>query len=179
MVWNHPRCPRENAQVERSHGVLQHWVEPKTCPDAQTLQQRLDEASRRQREAYPSVKGESRLQAHPSLRGRPRPFSEADWQLERVCQFLAQGRWRRHAAKAGQISLYNRPYSAGRAWANQEVFVRFDPASREWVIQNDQGVEVARHPAKEITQETIQSLNVTHRKAPKRGVEPVETRKTS
>ena len=165
MIWNHPYCPRENAQVERSHGVLQQWVQPKTCPDTETLQRRLDDASRRQREVYPSVKGVSRLQAYPELTKNSRPFS--DWRLERVGEFLAKGRWRRHASKTGQISLYNRCYCVGRAYGNQDVFVHLDACTQEWVMQNGQGAEIARHRAKGMTVEAILNLNVTHRKTPR------------
>lgn len=175
MVWNRPHCPQENAQVERSHGVLKPWSEPETCPDVATLARRLCEAARRQREVYPSVKGASRLRAYPSLTSNPREYSESDWSLDRVCEFLAKGRWRRHADKVGQISLYNRRYSIGRAHGNQDVFVHLDAQTREWFVQDSRGTEIARHPAREITAEAIQSLKVTHRRNSKRSEEPAQT----
>lgn len=157
VVWNRPCHPQENGRVERSHGVLQQWVEPQTCPTVGALEERLEQASRRQREAYPSVEGRSRLAAYPSLASCPRPYDDTEWDLARVCDFLSQGRWRRRVGKMGQISLYNHRYQAGRALASQI----------EWVLLNDRGEEVIRHLARELTVETIQSLNVMRRKPPR------------
>ena len=52
----------------------------------------------------------------------------------------------------------------GRAWARQEVVVRFDASSRYWVVSNQDGDVVKQLPAKELTREQIMALAVSRRR---------------
>ena len=163
-----PRRCQENGRVERSHGVLGRWAEPATCPDAAALQARLTEASRRQRERYPAVAGQSRLAAYPALRAGGQPYDPAQegkvFDEQRVWDHLGTGRWRRRVDRVGRISVYNRALGVGRRWAGQEVTLRFDPKAVAWVVRDDAGTEIKRHPAPELSRERILALEVTHRR---------------
>jgi hypothetical protein len=172
VIWNHPCRPKENAKVERTQGVTQQWVEPGRCSGRPDLAQRLEWAIRIQREEYPALRGKTRLESYPALRQRRRPYvrseEEALWDLTRVAAFLSRGVWRRQVSKTGQISLYNRNYRVGRGHAGQEVSVRFDATGRQWVVQDAQGQELARHAAEQITREQIMNLHVMHRRIVKK-----------
>lgn len=102
-----------------------------------------------------------------TLRTTARPYRSAEeperWSLERVKGFLATGRWRRRVDKVGRIRLYNNPYSVGRAYKGQDVFVEFEPSETAWVFRDKAGKEVGRKPAKEITVGSIVNLEVSHR----------------
>ena len=95
VIWNKPRCPRMNGVVERSQGVTQQWVEPRTLADPDQLQARLDWAVGIQRDLYPAVAGRSRREAFPALATPRRPYriedEDAVWCLDRVDQFSWRG----------------------------------------------------------------------------------------
>jgi hypothetical protein len=171
MNWNRPRHPQENARVERAHGTVKQWVEAATCQGLSQLQQRLDRAVVIQREQYPTADGYSRSRLHPQLLEGGRPYhpeaEEESWSLARVCEYLSQGIWQRRVSGNGQVSLYNRNYTAGKRVARQQVSVRFEAVTREWVMMDERGNEVRRHHSLEISKERICCLEVTRRKVTK------------
>lgn len=168
MNWNPPRHPWCNPKVERCNGVTQQWAEPQACADLPTLQQRLDWAGRTQRQEYPSIQGVPRLEAYPQLLDPWRPYGMGDecriWDLSHVDAFLAKGTWCRRADCYGLISVYNRNKCLGKAYHGQEVWLRFDPTNRHWVVSDSQGEVIARFVAEELSRERIMKLEVSHRK---------------
>jgi hypothetical protein len=168
VIWNRPRRAQDNGCVERTHGVIVQWVEPKQCADHRCLQERVTWATTIQREKYPAIDGQSRLAAYPQLLTPTRPYDraheEAHWQLSHVTHYLAQGVWQRRVDKVGRISLYNWAYTVGRRYSGQDVSVRFDPTHHQWVVLDHQGAEIIRHPAQEITRQSILALDVSRKK---------------
>lgn len=170
--WNRPRHSRDNAVIERAHGVCQAWVEPATCPDAATLQARLEWATTTQREHYPSRAGPSRLAAAPALAHSGRSYDPtqeaAQWDVHRVWAALAEGRWPRQVDKVGRISLYNRAIRVGRPWAGRTVSVQLAVRAGQphWHIRAADGSALAMAPAPELTREPIVTLEVLHRRHP-------------
>lgn len=71
--------------------------------------------------------------------------------------------WRRRVDKVGRVSLFSTAYSVGRAYAGSEVTIRFDPLTREWLIQHEQGLLLKRYPALEITPERILNFKLSKR----------------
>ena len=175
VIHNRPYCPKENSKVERSHGVVKRWVEPAQCRDLEDLKERLNQATRLQREHYPSCSGHTRWHCYPALAHPLRPYGvslESElWQFSRVCQLLAHYRWSRKVSKTGQISLYNRNYSVGRSFGGQMVSVRFDSSAQAWVIEDVQGQTICRHRFKELTPHAVQTMKLTHSKKRKRAKE--------
>jgi transposase InsO family protein len=172
MIWNPPGRPQHNGVVERGQGTTRRWAEPEQCQSVAQLQENLDRVVRFQRDIYPALAGQSRSAAHPQLAAGGRPYDPAreaeQWQLERVCRWLEQGVWRRRGDKSGKIYLYNWGYYAGERRARQWVSVRFDGSTREWVLLADEGQEIRRYAAQQITAERIVSLDVTHQKPSQR-----------
>jgi transposase InsO family protein len=164
-IWNPPCRPTENAKVERTNGTVNRWAEPARCEDYAAWEAKLAWTARVQREEYPAVGGQSRLAAHPELAAQPRPYrreeEEAEWQLERVTSYLAQGKWPRYVSERGQISLYGKAYEVGRGHRKQQVWVRFDAETCEWVIEGKEGEPLRRHRAEQITAERICTLTVS------------------
>jgi hypothetical protein len=168
MIWNHPRRPQENGFVERANGLFDQWGEPSHCPSFAVWTERLAWIVQTQREEYPAKHGQSRGAANPSLSTNARQYAGTDednqWKLEWVQAYLEQGRWARHVSSVGQITLYNRTYGVGRAYAKVQVWVRYDTPSAAWVVQDAQGKELVRHAASQITAERIRALDVLYRK---------------
>lgn len=165
---NRPRHCQANARVERGHGVLGAWAEPAACADADALQAALAAACRRQREGYPAVRGATRATAYPPLMAGGRPFDPARegelFDEKRVWAHLAGQRWTRRVDKAGQISVYNRALGVGKRWKGQQVALQFDAAAVAWVVRDDRGEELARHPAPELSRARILALDVGHKR---------------
>lgn len=171
--WNPPRQPWLNPKVERNNGVTQQWVEISDCPDHATLKDRLAWAGHMQRELYPARDGRTRLETHPELTRILRPYSvetEPDlWQLSHVDAFLASRLWHRRADRYGTIWVYNRGRCLGKANAGKDVQVEFDPVTRHWAVSDASDSEpLARLLAPELTRERILSLDVGHRRPPRK-----------
>lgn len=169
-IWNHAHTPKENAFVERCNGLVDHWAEPGQCTDFAAWQQKLYWMVTTQREAYPSKQGRSRLEAYPGLMTNPRSY-RADqetehFDLERVKRYLAQGRWPRVVSKIGQITFYGKAYRVGRAYVRQQVWLSFDAVASQWVVQAQEGAEIVRHEAQQITQQRICALQVANPRPP-------------
>jgi len=171
MIWNRAACPQQNGKVERDQGVLQQWIEIKSCKDDIEVKVRLTRAAAIQRCEYPAVGGRTRVEAFPALMTPRRsydPAREAElWSLDRVDRFLSGLVVHRRVSRGGQISLYHRNFMVGKTHQGQEVHVKFDPVGREWVILTFTGQEIRRHPAPEINQAAIVGLSVGyHRPSP-------------
>jgi hypothetical protein len=168
VTANPPRKPQDNGVVERSQGVGKRWCEPWTCGSSVELQERLEVMDRVQRERYPSVRGRSRLEAYPGLKHSGRPYDpaqeEASWDLRKVWELVGMHRVPRRVEGRGQVSMYNRPYSVGVAWARQIIWVGFDPLEGAWTFQDEQGHEIRRKDARELSRESVRKMEVTHRR---------------
>ena len=166
--WNPPGQPTCNPKVERCNGLTQQWGELHTCTDCRQAARMLAWVGRIQRDEYPAIRGRTRREVFPQL-GTPRRVyrrsqEEALWELSRVDAFLARGCWIRHADGNGTISLYGHCRAVGRAWAHQELVVRFDTSSRCWLVSNAKGEVVKQLPATELTRERILALAVSRRR---------------
>jgi len=170
VIWNRPHRPQENGMVERAHGTTKPWVEPRRCNHLDELQHRLNRAHYLQRECYPYRGKQTRLTYYPRLNHSGRLYSSSPekWKLEKVDNVLSQGLWTRRTDSDGKISIYGRNYSVGRAYANQDVCLRFEPTSRHWLALDAQGNCLSSMPNRELSKENIFMMNVTRRKKRKK-----------
>jgi len=171
MIWNHPHCPKENAKVERCNGLIGSWGDPATCADEAAWRCHMAHVVTVQREQYrPAGSGSTRQERFPQLATNARRYradEEAEqFDLERVKQYLAPGRWPRLVSKIGQITLYGKAYRVGRAWSGEQVWLRFDAVTTAWVIEDRTGKELVRHAAEQITVERIRHLRVAQPRPP-------------
>jgi transposase len=113
LHWNDPHTPPQNGIVERSQGTGKRWAEPERCATAAERQQRLQAMDVIQREAYPSIDGQSRAAAFPDLKHSGRPYRAAwerrHWDHRRVLAHLAGYVVPRRVDKNGDVSLDHRP----------------------------------------------------------------------
>ena len=98
------------------------------------------------------------------LAEKARPYQVAEegrlWDLKRVDRFLALGVYHRTVNARGAISMYGWPHQVGRAHKGREVFVRFDPGERQWVVSDHQGTELRRMPADDLSPKRVRDLRV-------------------
>jgi hypothetical protein len=167
LAYNPPASPQDNGVVERSQGTGKRWGEPHACDTPEELRGRLAVMDDIQRGEYPSVRGLSRLEAFPGLAHSGREYSpaweEAHWSLEAVAAHLAGYAGRRRVGASGSISVYNRDVYVGIIHSKKNVYIMFDPGAREWVASDDEGRQLSRQAAPEISRERVMGLTVTRR----------------
>jgi hypothetical protein len=172
LVFGRPRQSTDNAVVERSHGVLNGWVEPQTCADRFDLQQRLDHFVHIQRALYPDATGEARLTRYPDLLTPLRRYhhheDEQLWDLQRVWDYVATYHFSRTVEKNGRITLLTREYWIGRSYAAQKVTAFLDPKTGYWQIEDQRGEVVGQFPAQQLNYLTISTMNMTYRRGKSR-----------
>jgi hypothetical protein len=171
MIWNHPHCPKENANVERCNGLIGTWGDPASCADDPAWRCQVARVVRVQREEYrPAAGGLTRQERFPQLARNERRYAADEearqFDIGRVKEHLAQGRWPRLVSKIGQITLYGQAYRVGRKWQGEQVWLRFDAVTTEWVVADREGKELVRHAAEQITAERICELRVAHPRPP-------------
>lgn len=162
LHWNDPCCPQQNPKIERSQGTGKRWGEPGRCPSMAALQANLDEADRIQREDYPTPAGPSRLELFPNLRHSGRKYTlvgeEQAWSLRRVETHLAEYVAIRKVGATGHVSVYDHGRYVGKQYQGQYVQVQYDPDRHQWLVSDQQGREIRRHLAPEISREEIGKL---------------------
>lgn len=167
-IWNPAGQPTCNPKVERCNGLTQQWGELHRCADCAEAAAVLAEVARIQREEYPAIRGRTRLEAFPQLAVPRREYAPAGegamWDLSRVDAFLSRGCWRRRVDCNGRISIYGHGRSVGRAWAHQEVVLRFEASSRCWMVSDRDGELIKQLPVSELTRERIMALAVSRRR---------------
>ncbi len=168
LIYGRPARSTDNAVVERSHGVLNGWVEPHQCADFAACEQGLAWAVHTQRERYPLADGQPRSQMYPELRQNLRHYTPstevAQWDMDRVCAYLSTFQFQRKVEKNGRITLFANTYSVGRAYQRQVLAIVLDSKTREWVISDDHGQEICRHEAKELTYDQIHGPQLAKRR---------------
>ena len=174
-----PGKATDNAEVERFHRTVNDYaiVGNEKHPVVE-LQSILDNAVMELAFDLPSYAeecaGRTPVETHPELLEPRRPFRAehelALFDLRRVDAFLSTFTWTRKANKTGQICIggQHEYYSVGRAYARQEVVVRFDPTDRHFVFylpeseQDDQTQEepqeIGRRPARNLDVEELTGL---------------------
>ena len=139
------------------------------------MQRRIDDLDRIQREEYPSIEGQSRMEAFPGLRHSGRAYRVEDeassWSREAALAHLSTYMVPREVDAKGVISLGNRSRYVGVALKGRRVYLSLDPYQVEWLVQDKDGICYHRLNADELTAERIVGLEVTQsrERPPSRG----------
>jgi hypothetical protein len=165
MHWNPPRRPQSNGVVERSHGTAQRWADLASCRSVEELQQRLDREDIVQREEYPYLAGQSRLQAYPELAHSGRPYeSEREsevWSWQRVMEHLGGYVMTRQVDASGKFGLYQGKEYVGTKLKGRTVLLQFDADKEQWLISDDKGAELCRRPLTQFDSAALRDLPAT------------------
>jgi hypothetical protein len=163
--------PTDNAEVERGHRTVNDYaIVGNEDAHVTQLQHILDEAVHELTFELSSraegCGGLAPIVAHPELLKPRHPFQArhelAVFDLKRVDNYLATFTWERKVGKTGQITIggHHQRYSVGRAYAHQQVLVRFDPTDRHFVFfdANKPNHEIGRRPARNLEVADITGL---------------------
>jgi len=154
--------PAEHSVIERAHQTMnQQAVTGQTFTDGSALQQslsaRLDFLNLR----FPSrsLGGQPPLVACPEAQHSGRPY-RLEWEedmldMQRVYEYLAQGRWFRRTSSQGQFSLGTHRYNVGKGFNNQTLEITFDSQARELVCLSEDGSQEVRLAAQGLTKAAL------------------------
>jgi hypothetical protein len=151
--------PTDQPQIERNHRTLDGLTDDEQSrQDITNFQQALDKERAIYNQEFPARASDCQqrppLQAHPSLLTPRRPY-QPEWEfilfdIQRVFDYLATFIFDRKVSRNGQVTLKGLHYSVGLGHAGQDIKVRFDPATQEWIFleEDSQGQpqELRRQP---------------------------------
>jgi transposase InsO family protein len=167
--------PTDNAEVERCHRTLTDYaiIGNQDLPQQQ-LQCVLDLAVHELNFELPSqahgCHGKPPVEAHPELLHPSHLFHPeqelANFDLQRVYDYLAAFIWERTVSKAGRIDLGGFRYGVGSRFSGKRITIRFEPAACEFVFYDGQ-TSIRHHPARGLSVETLMGLG-----APKSSLGP-------
>ena len=140
--------PAAHSVIERTHQTINRQaVVGQVFSDGPALQQSLNKRLVFLNSRFPSrsLNGQPPLVAHPEARHSGRPY-RPEWEkdmldMQRVYDYLAQGRWFRRTNTQGQFSLGTRRYNAGKGLSNQTLEITFDAQTREFKCLSENGCQ--------------------------------------
>jgi hypothetical protein len=161
----------QNGQVERSHRTWEDrllYPPPAYIDTILAFQEWVRYQIWRMNAVLPSRARNCRrrppLLAYPEARHNSRYFSREEelaiFDMERVYEFLAEGRWLRRVSAQGQFSFQNDLLYVGKQqYARTLVVVTFDPLDRQFIVKPGQlNQELMRFCPDWLSQEVITGL---------------------
>ena len=158
----HKKPPLEHSRIERHHQTMtQQALVGQNFADQADLQQALTGRIFFLNTHYPSrsLDGQAPFSAFPQAKHAPRPY-RLEWErecllMQRVYDYLAQGRWFRITSSVGMFSLGSQRYNAGTKFARQTLEITFDPQSAEFVCLPEKGTQPFRLASKGLSKQTL------------------------
>ena len=154
--------PKDQAMTERSHQLwYRQVVLGHTFADWSTLHAALEKRRSFLNYNLPcrSLDNPPPLVAHPDATHSGIPYHlelEAErLDLDRVYDYLAQGRWFRRISQNGTLSLGRQIYSLGVKWKRQQADITFDSDTHHFLFSDDAGKPIVSKPLKGISKEFL------------------------
>src|SRR2546421_4108324 len=152
------RCPTDHAIIERTHQTMTaQALLGQTYPSHTALWASLDERREVLNHHLPNRAHSQKppLEAYPGAIHSGRSY-RPEWEeellsLEKVCTYLAQGRWFRGVRSNGFFGLGSYQYYLGQHFAQHRVALRFDPEALALICLPEGCEETIRLPIQGIT----------------------------
>lgn len=152
------RCPTDHAIIERTHQTMTaQALLGQTYTSPTDLWAALDERREVLNHHLPSraLSRKPPLEAYPGAIHSGRSY-RPEWEeellsLEKVCTYLAQGRWFRGVRSNGFFGLGASQYYLGKHFAQRRVALRFDPEAMALICLPEGCEETIRLPIQGIT----------------------------
>ena len=158
MRFTRKRCPTDHAIIERTHQTMTaQALLGQTYPSHAALWTSLDERRKVLNRHLPSraLAHQAPLEAYPQAMHSGRSY-RPEWEeellaLEKVCSYLAQGRWFRSIHSNGCFDLGGYRYYLGKHFALRSVAIRFDPDTLALICQPEGSEDTIEVPIQGIT----------------------------
>ena len=151
VCFTRKRCPTDHAIIERTHQTMTaQALLGQTYPSHTALWNGLDERRQVLNHYLPSrtLAHKAPLEAYPQAIHSGRMY-RLEWEeellsLEKVCAYLAEGRWFRSIRSNGYFGLGGYQYYLGKSLAQRSVAIRFDPDGMALICQPEGSEETFR-----------------------------------
>ncbi len=158
----HKKPPLEHARIERHHQTLSNQaITGKSFDDVAQLQCSLQARMLFLNQEYPShsLGGQAPLQAYPQAAHSGRSY-RPEWEeemldLQRVYDYLAQGRWFRRVSTVGTFSLGDQRYNVSTRLAKQTLEITFHAQTQTFLCVPEKSAEPLQLAAKGLTRQTL------------------------
>ena len=156
------RPPAEHSVIERAHQTVnQQAIAGQTFVDGAALQQSLSDRLDFLNLRFPSraLNGQPPLVACPQAQHSGRPY-RPEWEkdmldMQRIYDYLAQGRWFRRTSTHGQFSLGAFRYNLGKSRSNQTLEITFDGQTRQLICLLADGSQQVRLAVQGLTKAAL------------------------
>lgn len=154
--------PTAQGMTERSHQLWYHQVlQGQTFPDWAALFEALRKRCFVLNHRLPchATGDQPPLVAYPDARHSDRPYQllhEPEMlSLQRVYDYLAQGRWFRFVSQNGTLSLGGSIYYLGAQWHKQQAEITFQPTEKSLSFHDDSGRLITTKPIQGLSIATL------------------------
>jgi transposase len=158
----HRRPPLEHARIERHHQTIaKQAFDGQTFAEVTVLQRSLQARILFLNREYPTraLDGQPPFHAFPQARHSGRFYAlEAEEQLfdmQRVYDYLQQGRWFRQVSSVGTFSLGGYLYNATTRFANQTLEITFEGTTPQLICLSETDTAVFRLDIRGLTQSAL------------------------
>ena len=159
------RPPQKQAMVERSHQTIERQaVKGKHFDTWSDLFKNMNKRRKRLNEKYPSrsLDRKAPLEAYPKAIHSGRIYSPKKeyilMDLNRIYDFLAEGKWYRIVSSGRTISLGNQSYYLKHAVPKSQVQITFNKETKHLVFHDTNEKMIAQRPIKGITKENLMDI---------------------
>ena len=165
VIFNRPRQPTDNAQVERMQQTTKNWAVIDQAENIEDLEKRLGKAIIIQREKFrvSRLQNRTRKEVFPDLFTNSRSYDDKELNVDKAYQRLAGCSFVRKVSTHGQISLYGQKYFLAKKYKTTFVHIRFDPKQVEWKFYDERNKFIATTKAENLMPEHIRNLSVGQR----------------
>jgi hypothetical protein len=152
----------EHSVIERAHQTIaQQAIAGQSFRSTVQLHHHLADRIDFLNQRYPSLAhgGHAPLQVYPEAHDTNRPY-RLEWEeylldIQRVVDYLAQGRWFRWTSTRGQFYLGSHRYNAKSAFARRMLEITLDPHTHELVCLTEDGRHTIRFPCLGLTKDSL------------------------
>lgn len=108
--------------------------------------------AQRERIQTRSCKGLTRAQYYPELFTNPRKFNPQDFQLQRIFEYLSNGKWFRVVSGQGQTEMFGEYYQVGLKHQGKKATVKleFVDSNPFWSFYDEKAILVKQLPPKNL-----------------------------
>jgi len=159
------RPPQKQAMVERSHQTIERQaVKGKHFDTWSALFKNMNKRRKRLNEKYPSrsLGRKAPLEAYPKAKHSGRIYSPKKeyilMDLNRIYDFLTEGKWYRLVSSSRTISLGNQSYYLKHATPKSQIQITFDKETKHLVFHDINEKMIAQKPVKGISKENLMEV---------------------
>jgi len=162
VVFNAPHSPQQNGSVEGTQRISYNWANPKTCKNAECLQQELNRVSSDHIKVLRQRRNgdQTRVDLCPQIYSNTRRYDAQSIDPQKVKDHLAKYSWEKDVYDNGYVGIFSKKWNIGRQYARQKVIITYDKTTNEWNIAMSNHKTIKRIDGPLLSKEAILNLAI-------------------